>query len=158
MITAVDTNILLDILIPNARYAAASQRALEEALAEGALVISEVVYAELASQFPSPADLEHFLADAQIRLEHSPPQALQKAGAVWKAYVKSRGGKLRCPHCGREQPVSCVSCGETIAVRQHILSDFLVGAHALGCADRLLTRDLGYYRAYFQDLKIVSPR
>jgi hypothetical protein len=29
MITAVDTNILLDILIPHARYAAASQRALE---------------------------------------------------------------------------------------------------------------------------------
>ncbi|MFO8033605.1 MAG: PIN domain-containing protein, partial [Candidatus Bipolaricaulota bacterium] len=48
---AVDTNILLDILIPDAQHADRSQRALDRALADGALVICEVVYAELASQF-----------------------------------------------------------------------------------------------------------
>ncbi len=156
MITAIDTNILLDILIPNARYAAASQRALEEALAEGALVIGEVVYAELASQFPSPQSLERFLADAQIRLEHAPPQALQKAGAAWKAYMRARGGKLRCPQCGREQQVSCVSCGETIAVRQHILSDFLVGAHAFVCADRLLMGTAMTTKPYIAELHDIG--
>lgn len=88
MITSLDTNVLLDLLIPNVRYAQASQQQLDEALALGSLVIGEVVYAELAS-------------------------------------------------------------------RQHILSDFLVGAHALVQADRLFTRDLGYYRSYFPQLSLL---
>ncbi len=158
MITAVDTNILLDILIPNTKYASASKRLLDEALAQGALVISEVVYAELASLFPTPRELEKFLTDTQIQLEHSSPQALQQAGEAWKAYVRARSYLLHCSQCGKAQRFHCSSCGELIAVRQHILSDFLIGAHALLHADQLLTRDLGYYKRYFKALKVVSPR
>lgn len=63
MITAVDTNVLLDVLIPNARYARASKHALEDALAQGVLIIGEVVYAELASwgaDCSAPAHPERF--------------------------------------------------------------------------------------------------
>ncbi len=48
MITAVDTNVLLDILIPGARHGDDSERALAQALRVGAVVVSEPVYAELA--------------------------------------------------------------------------------------------------------------
>ena len=51
MITALDTNVLLDLLIPEARYVATSRRALEVAHDEGPVILSEVVYAELAAQF-----------------------------------------------------------------------------------------------------------
>ncbi|MFQ5794014.1 MAG: type II toxin-antitoxin system VapC family toxin [Candidatus Bipolaricaulia bacterium] len=157
MITALDTNILLDILIPNVQYAAASKQRLDEALAQGALVIGEVVYAELAVQFPTPEELDRFLIETKIRLEPSKPEALQQAAQAWEVYLRKRGEELQCPQCGTKQQITCSHCGEAIRVRQHILSDFLVGAHALVQADCLLTRDLGYYRSYFPKLKLLTP-
>src|SRR5215468_7670968 len=68
MITAVDTNILLDVLIPDAPYGAASQQSLDTAVQQGTLVLNEVVYAELAAHFPTQEELERFLADTDIRL------------------------------------------------------------------------------------------
>jgi predicted nucleic acid-binding protein len=38
-----------------------------------------------------------------------------------------------------------------------MIADFLIGAQALLQADRLLTRDRGFYRGYFDDLEIIDP-
>jgi predicted nucleic acid-binding protein len=53
MITALDTNILLDVLIPDESHFQKSKKLLDDHFEKGQLVISEVVYAELASQFPT---------------------------------------------------------------------------------------------------------
>ena len=47
MISALDTNVLLDILIPNERFFDRSVGALEAAAGAGPLVICDLVYAEL---------------------------------------------------------------------------------------------------------------
>jgi hypothetical protein len=41
--------------------------------------------------------------------------------------------------------------------RTRVVADFLIGAHASTQADRLLTRDRGFYRRYFDDLNVLDP-
>lgn len=156
MITAVDTNILLDILIPNAQFQDTSWKALETAHAEGSLILSEVAYAELASQFEIKEEVEAFLANTGIQLVPASPETLYRASRAWNTYRRRRHNGLTCPACGRrQQPTICRACGGAIQVRQHIISDFLIGAHASLLADRLLTRDRGFYATYFKGLKLI---
>jgi hypothetical protein len=154
MITAIDTNVLLDVLIPGAPHGDESERALAEAVRAGAIVISEPAYAELAAHFADRADLDGFLTDTGIRLEPSGAEALHRAGRAWSEYLRRRPATLACPHCGAPQEVRCDRCGASIQPRQHVVADFVIGAHAVIHGDRLLTRDRGYYGAYFPELKL----
>ena len=63
-----------------------------------------------------------------------------------------------CRRCGKKiEKLICESCGCEITIRQHILSDFLIGAHALQTGDRkIVTHDAGYYSTYFPELDIIS--
>jgi len=117
MMTAVDTNILLDVLIPDAPFGAASQQSLDTALQQGTLVLNEVVYAELAAHFPTLEELERFLADTGMRLVPSQPAALARAGRAWAAYTRQRGTGFLCPGCGRVQQLSCQQCGTALRSR-----------------------------------------
>jgi predicted nucleic acid-binding protein len=154
MITAVDTNILLDVLIPDAPQGDSSERLLAEVLRAGAVIISEPVYAELAAHFSEQAELDRFLSDTGLRLERSRPEALYRAGSGWSEYLRRRPAPLACPQCGAAQDVRCQRCGASVQTRQHVVADFVIGAHALVQSDRLLTRDRGYYATYFPALKL----
>jgi len=154
MITAVDTNVLIDILNKDKRHFENSDSLLQKALKRGSLIINDVVYAELASQFDERKRLDEFLEDVGISLEPSTRKGLQEAGRAWRNYVAKRGRKLECPSCGARALVRCENCSHLIAPRQHIISDFLIGSHAMVLAGALLTRDRGYYRAYFKDLTL----
>ncbi len=153
MITAVDTNILLDVLIPDAPHGDESELALAEALRAGAVVVSDPVYAELAVHFPERERLDRFLADTGLRLESSNADALYRAGRAWSEYIRRRPA-LTCPQCGARQDAHCDKCGAGIQPRQHVVADFIIGAHSLVQADQLLTRDRGYYATYFPELTL----
>jgi len=133
MITAIDTNVLLDVLVPDPEYFESSLQALEEAAAAGSLVICDLVYAELCVHFQRQTDCDQFLQQNDIRVEGLTREASFVASRLWKAYRRESGKRAR------------------------ILTDFLVGAHAQVQATQLLTRDRGFYREVFRSLSLVDP-
>lgn len=157
MITAVDTNVLLDILIPDKSYMEKSKHLLERSLEGGSLIVCGIVYAELASQFPSSNDLDAFLSETGITLINSNTKALGLAGERWANYSKNRGKRIVCPRCSKQSEPSCPYCGSALSLRQRVLSDFIIGAHALVHADALVSRDRGIYKTHFKELKIMAP-
>ncbi len=155
MITAVDTNILLDLVTPDAPHADESDRALAEAWNQGSIVISEVTYAELAVRFDAKEWLDAFLGDTRTELSLSDDATLFSAGKAWMTYLRRRPDGLVCPQCGTANPTACINCGINLRPRQHVLADFMIGAHALHHADQLLTRDRGFYGSYFPELRLA---
>lgn len=128
---------MLDLLLQDPSFGTRSEHALRKASQEGALIICEVVYAELAGLFPSHAALGTFLQETSIQLKPSPSEVLWKAGELWRRF--------------------CVDRPRHSAVARRILADFLIGAHAMLQAEQLLTRDKDFYRAVFSGLRLTSP-
>jgi len=157
MITAVDTNIILDILIPDESFGESSKQLLDRHISVGQLIICEVVYAELAAWFSSEKELKTFLSETGIRLVYSNEKSLYIAGTKWAEYTRKGNKNLfSCAKCGNSFEVTCPQCATTLTKRFHVLADFLIGAHALVCADCMLSRDLGVYKTYFSDLDVAS--
>lgn len=133
MTTAVDTSVLLDILVDDPRFASRSEVALAEARATGRLVVCESVIAELRPALVSDAELARFLDELGLEFLPSSRESAFLAGDIYASYLKNKGTSRR------------------------VLPDFLIAAHARTCADRLLARDRGYYREYFSDLVLLNP-
>ena len=132
MKTAVDSSILFDI-VKGAPGATAAQAALEAALAHGGLCVCAVVVAELGRYLASEQELRDFLAACQIDHDPMSMQSALEAARIMRGYARNKGP------------------------RERVAPDFLIGAHALQQADALLTTDAGFYRHYFDNLRVVMP-
>ncbi len=133
MRTAVDSSVLLDVILDAPRFADRSEAALRGAATAGALVVGECVLAEITPAL-GPERVDEFVTDWGIEFVPSTRQSSVLAGEMFAAYLRRRRGST---------------------VR--VLPDFLIGAHATFAAERLLARDRGYYRDYFRNLVVIEP-
>ena len=133
MITAIDTNVLLDIFTGDPRFGPASRNMLRRCLAEGAVIACEVVCAETVAAFSDAQSAMEAMGLLEIAFAAIEEAHAAAAGIAWREYRRSGG------------------------TRNRVVADFLIGAHAVGRADRLLTRDRGFYRSYFADLQVIDP-
>lgn len=133
MITALDSTVLFDVLARDPHHVTASKHALRDAAHLGGLVACDVVWAEVAAWFPDERLQAEAFSDLGLAFSATGSQAAHLAGAGWRAY-RAAGGK-----------------------RNRLVGDFLIGAHAQIHADRLLTRDRGFFRNHFADLVVVEP-
>lgn len=132
MITAVDTCVLLDVLLADPVHGPGSAIALRRALREGPIIACAPVWAELTSALPAPGAVSA-LERLGLQFEPMRRESAIAAGALWRVY-RARGGK-----------------------RERVVADFLIGAHAMGHAERLLTRDQGFFRDYFEGIQLLVP-
>lgn len=152
MIFALDTNVLMDVLYEGEEYHEESKEVLESASEDGFFVVSPEVYSELVTafdrRFSNPREeVDTFLDEKSIRLEPHDRESLSLAGMRWNEYGSS--DEVQCPTCGSQNSFECEDCGNEVVWRNHLITDFLIGAHASVHADRLVTRDRGYYSNYF---------
>lgn len=133
MITAIDTNVLLDVFANDPHFMERSRAALRSCIAEGSVVACEVVWVEVATFFPSRTAAVSAMDRIGMEFDPLARDTALVASEAWREY-RRRGGR-----------------------RTRLVADFLIGAHALSQTDRLLTRDRGFYRAYFKRLKVLDP-
>ena len=129
MITSVDTNVLFDLFQSRAPHHSQSSDWLREAYNAGAIIVCDVVYAELVPRFGDRPSLDDALRGIGAALSPINSAMAYEAGLRWKRY-RAAGGP-----------------------RDRIITDFLIGAHAAAAADVFLTRDRGFFSTYFPELR-----
>ena len=128
MITAVDTSVLLDVFLADDRYGEQSKEQLRAAYDSGAIIICDIVYAELVPAFRDRAVLDRALQEINATTSPVDAAIAYDAGVRWMRYRQAGGPRKR------------------------IITDFLIGAHAVAVAQTFLTRDRGFFSTYFPEL------
>lgn len=99
----------------------------------GRLIICDVVLAEMSALFNDDAAALRFFQNLGIDHEATLAPVALLAGRIFHTYRRAGGP------------------------REHLIPDFLIGAHALLQANQLAAADRGYLRRYFPKLRVITP-
>jgi predicted nucleic acid-binding protein len=128
----VDTNVLLDVLTDDPKWADWSIEQLEANASVG-LMINPVVYAELCFGSPSVEFVDDVVRRFALTYQEIPRQGLFRAAKAFSEYRRRQG------------------------VKTSVLPDFFIGGHADAAGMPLLTRDTKRLRTYFPGVTLIAP-
>lgn len=129
----VDTNVLVDVLENDPDWADWSITQLQAQSKVHRLVINPIIYSELSLTFSTVEALDQVLDGMELRMLEVPKPALFLAGKAFVQYRRNGG------------------------VKNNVLGDFFIGAHAAVSGLPVLTRDTRCYRSYFSGVQLVAP-
>jgi predicted nucleic acid-binding protein len=138
MSTFLDTSVIMSAINDDEPHHAWSVAKIEERRAEGPLVISDLVYSELAAGMTSREETDAAIAEWAIERLRNSDDVLFSAGQAYKAYRR----KKRAPG---ELP------------KTNVLPDFLIGALAVAEGLPLVTTNQDDFIKYFPGLAIIHP-
>lgn len=129
----VDTNVLVDLVQDDRNWADWSVGQLRAQSKLHRLIINCVIYAELSVAFSTLEALDRVLDGMQLKIVEIPKPALFLAGKAFARYRRLGG------------------------VKNNVLGDFFIGAHAAVSGLPVLTRDPRRYKSYFPGVRLVTP-
>jgi predicted nucleic acid-binding protein len=128
----VDSNLLIDVLSDDARWAQKSMDFLIDVALEHTLLINAIVFSEISIGYETLAACERALKLFPLLWEDIPKEAAFLAGQVFLRYRKG-GGAKSLP-----------------------LPDFFIGAHAQIAGYSIATRDPRPYRHYYSKVDLLT--
>jgi predicted nucleic acid-binding protein len=129
----VDTNVLVDVLQNDPRWADWSIAQMRAQARLHVLAINPVIYAEMSLSFSTLEALEDVVLTMALEVREVPRPALFLAAKAFAQYRRRGGSKAQ------------------------VLPDFFIGAHAALEGWPLLTRDASRFRTYFPTLEVIAP-
>lgn len=129
----VDTNVLVDVLTDDPRWASWSIAQLESN-SDAGLVINPVIYAELCFGSPSIEFVDDVIRRFGLTYQEISRQGLFRAAKAFGLYKSRKGTKTS------------------------VLPDFFIGGHADAAGIPLLTRDTKRLIVYFPGVKLICPQ
>lgn len=132
MAVIVDTNIILDVITDDPKWANWSIDILEE-YSSKSLLINSAIYAELSFGYKQMNDLDNLIRDFGLLYKNIPRLGLFKAGKAFRVYKSRKGSK------------------------NFVLPDFFIGGHAESIEVSIITRDVNRYKTYFPTVQIINP-
>ncbi len=132
MAVLVDTNIIVDILTDDPKWADWSEAKLIEHSADS-LSVNPAIFAELCYGCTALAVAENVVRQFGLGYLEIPRDGLFRAAKAFREYKKNGGRK------------------------DFVLPDFFIGGHAEAGSFAILTRDTARYRTYFPNVALVCP-
>jgi predicted nucleic acid-binding protein len=133
MTVFIDTNVLIAIVNPHEPHHDWSVQTLNDQLAVGPALISDIVFCEFSVAMENVDEASASVASLGLERLRTNDAALFRAGKAFKKYRENAG------------------------IKTNVLPDFLIGAEAVALDVPLVTANEDDFVKYFPELKIISP-
>ncbi len=129
----IDTCVVTDLANTQSHWFEWSATTLETLDQHHSFIINPIIYTECSVGFETIEEVEALFTHLGFAIKTIPKEALFLAGKAFLQYKKRNG------------------------VKNNVLPDFFIGAHATVSGYPLMTRDKGRFSTYFPHIELIMP-